>query len=154
MNSHVPLRLATLALAGPLALAGCITAGIPVDPQSAALTRAIGTDASAFYAALAGKSEPQCRYEQNMNFYAALAASTDTLRARLAAASTGAARLRSAAALASTIEAARASHALASARGDDPHGRCMAPGAIALNAGAIARASAALTASIPFEGDR
>ena len=153
MIYQLPLRLCC-ALDAPFALAGCLAAGLVPDPQSVSLAASLRAEAQNFYSALATEAEPQCRFEQNMNEYNRLDASAAALRQRVAASGGSAARMRAADALARAIAEARASHALASARSGDQHGPCMAPGAIALNADAIARASAAFAADTPAAGDQ
>lgn len=131
-------------LIAALTVAGCITAPILSDDEAAMLAATARTESGRFYAALAAASEPECSYEHNMNEYASLHATARRLSARLAQIHASAALLRAAGALVRTIEDSRISHQLASARTDDVNGACMAPGAIALNADAIARASQAI----------
>jgi hypothetical protein len=140
----------------PLALAACATLAPPPDPQSAALADALRNEAALFHAVLAAAPAPQCQYEHNMNEYVRLDEAAFRLKLRLAATGASPALLRAADALARTIEDARASHELASARIDDPSAECMAPGAIALNADAIARASQAIAdaGAGPAAGDQ
>ena len=135
-------------LAAPLALAACLTAAPPTDPQLADSARALQAQAARFYGALAIEAAPQCSYEQNKNYYDDLRLAAAAVQARIAARRTGLALAQAGKALVRLAEDARASHQAASARTDETHGPCMAPGAIALNAGAFDRAAAAIAAAI------
>ncbi len=152
-----PMRIALLRLlpilAAPFALAACMSAGPITDPEVAALAARLNSDAASYYAALAISRAPQCSYEQNKNSYDTLSASAGALQSRLAAVPTNPALTRAGSALTRLIDEARLSHHSASAKTDDTHGVCMAPGAIALNAQAIARASLAIAAT-QTTGDR
>ncbi len=140
-----------LCLAAALSLSGCITAPVS-DPQTAALSGAIGSEAGRYYAGLAAAASPECQYEHNVNTYIRLGDISSQLTARLAYRHAGAALIRAGNALSRTIDNARLSHQLASARTDDVNGPCMAPGAIALNADAIARASRAIASTQQASG--
>ena len=127
----------------PLALSACATLP-PPDREVARMANAISVEAGAHYAGLAVSQTPDCAYAASAAGYARLSAQAAQLTTHLAASRASAALNRAAAALAAAIEAARASHEAASARSDDMFGLCLAPDAIALNADALARASAAL----------
>ena len=140
-----------LTLAAAISLGGCITAP-DSDPQTAALAGAIGSEASRYYAGLAAAASPKCQYEHNVNTYARLGDISSQLTAALARRQASAALIRAGSALSRTIDNARLSHQLASARTNDTYGACMAPGAIALNADAIARASRAIASTQQASG--
>ena len=142
------------ALAAPLALAACLTAAPPTDPLLADSARALQAQAARFYGALAIEAAPQCSYEQNKNYYDDLRLAAAAVQARIAARRTGPALAQAGKALVRMADDARASHQAASVRTDDTHGLCMAPGAIALNAGAFDRAAAAIAASQTLAGDQ
>ena len=142
------------ALAAPLALAACLTATPPTDPQLADSARVLQAQAARFYGALAIESAPQCSYKQNKNYYDDLRVAAAAVQARIAARAAGPALARAGKALVRLADDARASHQAASARTDDVYGPCMAPGAIALNAGAFDRAAAAIAASQTLAGDQ
>ena len=142
------------ALAAPLALAACLTAAPSTDPQLADFARAFQAQAACFYGALAIESAPQCSYEQNKNYYDDLQDSAVAMQAGIAARGSGPALAQAGKALVRLVGDARASHQAASARTDDAYGPCMAPGAIALNAGAFDRAAAAIAASQTLAGDQ
>ena len=143
-----------LSLAAAFSLSGCITVPAVSDPQAAALAGAIGSEAGRYYAGLAATAAPECQYEHNMNIYARLGEISSQLTARLADRHANAALIRAGNALSRTINNARLSHQLASARTGDTNGACMAPGAIALNADAIARASRAIAGTQQVRGDQ
>ena len=143
-----------LCLAVAVSLSGCITAPPVSDPRAAALAGAIGSEAARYYAGLAAAAGPDCQYEHNMNTYARLGDISSQLTVRLADRHANAALIRAGNALSRTIDNARLSHQLASARTDDANGACMAPGAIALNADAITRASAAIASTQQASGDK
>ena len=130
-----------------LALAACATLAPRPDAEAAALADAVRSGSGAFYARLAATPAPECDYEHNMSEYTRMQENAGRLQAHLAQAQAGPALASAAQALARTITDARHSHELASARSDDPNGMCMAPGSIALNAGAIERASLAIAAA-------
>ena len=154
MVTQFRLPRASFALAAPLALGACATASLLTDPQAGALAEAVQSEAATLFTALGGQSAPQCSYEQNKNLYDRLAVSASLLQSHLATGRGSPALIRAADALARAIDDARSSHALASARSDDAFGLCMAPGAIALNADAINRASAAIGQAHSGQGDR
>ena len=129
------------ALAAPLALAACLSAAPPSDPRLGVAARSLQAQAARFYGALAIEAAPQCAYEQNKNYYDELRDSAAGLQARIAAGNASPGLAQAGRALTRLVEDARASHQAASAHTDDPHGPCMAPGAIALNAGAFERAA-------------
>jgi hypothetical protein len=149
----VTLRRAA-ALAAPLALAACLTANHPTDPQLADSARAFQAQAARFYGALAIESAPQCSYEQNKNSYDDLRVAAAAVQARIAARGAGPALAQAGKALVRLVNDARDSHQAASARTDDAYGPCMASGAIAVNAGALDRAAAAIAASQTPTGDQ
>lgn len=155
MPSRPTLSRASLAtfLSLPLVLLACVAQAPLADNHSAMLAQTLGTDAAAFFAGLAAKAAPECSYEQNKNSYNRLTTAANQLSDQVAASHAGLPRTRAAAALARAFEAARASHAAASARSDDIHGPCMAPGAIALNAEAIARAAAGMAGTQSSTGE-
>ena len=131
------------ALLMPLTLAACATVP-PPDREVARMADTIRAEAGAFYTGLAAKPSPDCAYAAHADRYADLSAQAEQLTSHLAASQASAMLQRAGTALAAAIEAARASHEAASARSDDRFGLCLAPGAIALNADALARASAAI----------
>ncbi len=143
-----------LSLAAAFSLSGCITVPAVSDPQAAALAGAIGSEAGRYYAGLAATAAPECQYEHNVNTYARLGEISSQLTARLVDRHANAALIRAGNALSRTINNARLSHQLASARTGDTNGACMAPGAIALNADAIARASRAIAGTQQVRGDQ
>lgn len=145
------LTLGTLAaMAAALSLSGCGETGRPTlsvppaDPEIARLDGDIATRAQALYAALPAKTAPDCAYDANMAAYAAMTADVDAMKQHAATRSDDGAMQRASTALAETIAKAEESHKLASAKTDDRFGACMAPGAITLNADAIARATKAI----------
>lgn len=144
----------TFASALALALAGCIARMPLEDSRSVNLAETLNADAATFFATLAEKPTPQCSYEQNKNFYEHLITAVHQLRDQLSISGASPARVRAASALARAIEAARASHEQASARINDLHGQCMAPGAIALNAEAIARAGSTIAIAPSITGEQ
>jgi hypothetical protein len=131
-------------LIAALLLGGCITGPVVRDSEAAAMALSIRSEAIGYYAGLSAESSTECGYEQNMNTYRRLQETAGRLSARLEQLDAGPALLRAADALARTLEGSRLSHQLASAKADDAYGVCMAPGAITLNADAIARASQAI----------
>ena len=118
---------AALSLSAAQLLAGCITAPPVQDPQAAALAEAINGETGRYFAGLAATAEPECDYEHNMNIYSHFSGIASQLEVRLAGRQAGAALIRAGNALSRTIEHARVSHELASARTDDTNGACMAP---------------------------
>ncbi len=142
------------AFAAPFALTACLTATPAADAQLAEAARTLQTQAARFYATLAIEAAPQCAYEQNKNSYDSLRVSVAAIQSRIAARGAGPALEHAGQALARLVEDARASHQAASARTDDAHGTCMAPGAIALNAGAFDRAAAAIALSQTPAGEQ
>ncbi len=141
-------------LAAPLVLAACISPGPAGDPQTVIAADTLRAEAASFYRALAATSAPQCSYEQNKNHYDDMTALTKALAERITVSGTSPIQVRAGVLLTRLIEDARAAHIAASARSDDPHGPCMAPGAIALNAAAIDRAGAAIAQAQAGEGDQ
>lgn len=142
------------ALAAPFALAACLTAASPTDPRVAEAARSFQDQSARFHAALAIEAAPRCSYEQNKNSYDELRAAAGELEVRVAAGAASPALVQAGRALSRLVENARASHQAASARTDDTHGPCMAPGAIALNAGALDRAAQAIADSQTPTGDQ
>lgn len=134
------------ALAAPFALAACLTAASPADPKIAEAARTFQDKAARFYAALAIEAAPLCAYEQNKTSYDALRVSAAEVEAHIDARAAPM-LARAGKALVRSVDQARASHQAASAQTGDPNGPCMAQGAIALNAGALDRAAAAIAAS-------
>ena len=128
----------------PLALAACVTAS-PPDLEVARIADAIHAEAASFYGGLAARPAPDCAYAPNQAAYASLAAQAALLTDHLAGSRASPMLKRAGTALAAAIGAARASHEAASARSGDAFAMCLAPDAIALNADALARASAAIT---------
>ena len=139
--------LTALSLIATFSLGGCITASPVQDPQTAVLAEAISSESGRYFALLTARAAPGCDYEHNMNEYARLGEISAQLTARLADRNAGAALMRAGHALSRTIELARISHQRASARTGDTNGACMAPGAITLNADAVARASRAIAST-------
>lgn len=137
-------------------LCGCLTSlnSATLDAEAIALAAGIRRDSSEFYAGLAGTPPPHCGYEQNRNTYGLLSRQSTVLEERLAKIGASAALVRAAAALSRTLAEARTSHRLASETSNDMHGVCMAPGAIALNAAAIARATETIGAALGAAGAR
>ena len=134
------------AICMPLALAACASLPLP-DREVARIADAIHAGAGDFYAGLAAKTSPDCAYAANAAGYAALGTQAAELHSHLAARRASAMLRRAGAALAAAIEGARASHEAASANIDDQFGLCLAPGALALNTDALARASAAIVST-------
>lgn len=139
---------ASLLCLAALGLTSCQTfAPVRPDPRVAELAGSIEQRSAAFFATLAGKQAPACDFAHNAPVYAELASLAGQLRDHAAAISASPAMRRAADALARTIATARSSHERASAEASDPAGVCMAGGAIALNADAVARASRAIAAT-------
>ena len=130
-----------------LALAGCAIMPRPADPQITSLSDTIRIEAGTFFAGLAAKAAPDCAYQANSSAYDNLAALAGQLNSHLSGNQASNALIKASDALQRTIVDSRASHQAASAKTDDANGICMAPGAIALNAEAVARASAAIAAT-------
>ncbi len=149
--SAIPRRVA--ALVAPFALAACLTAASPTDPKIAEAARAFQDQAARIHAALAIEAAPQCAYEQNKNYYDELRASAAEIEASIDVRAAPM-LVRAGKALTWLVEDARASHRAASAQTGDTHGPCMAPGAIALNAGALDRAASAIAVSQAPAGDQ
>ncbi|MEO6716624.1 MAG: hypothetical protein ABIM50_05180 [Novosphingobium sp.] len=141
------LPLQRLALFGPLLLTACVMLPHPADPQIVSLAKAVEAEAGTFFGELAGKRGPDCSFEANADGYDRLAQRAAALKLEISLGHGSPALVLASDALLRTLVDARASHAEASARIDDVHGACMAPGAIALNAEAVARASAAIAAT-------
>ena len=138
----------------PLALAACAMLPKPADPQIVSLADAIHHQASIFYAGLAGKLAPECAFAANSAGYDRLVTRATELKNHISGNRASPALVRASEALERTIVDARASHEAASARSDDTFGLCLAPGALALNADAIARAGAALSSTQNRAGDQ
>lgn len=136
-----------LALLVPIALSGCALLPRLADPQVVTLATRISTEASVFFTGLATRQTPDCAFQANFGTYDHLAVLADALKQHLSANGASPALIQASDALLRTIGDARASHAAASARTDDPAGTCMVPGAIDLNAEAIARASQAIAST-------
>ena len=136
-----------LAVLGPLLLTACAMLPRPADPQIVSLARTVSAQAGSFFAGLASKQAADCGFDANSDAYKSLAELAAALNQHIAAHQGSAALVQASAALERTLADARASHAAASAKTDDANGACMAAGAIALNAEAIARAIAAIAAT-------
>ena len=95
-------------------------------------------------AALRTKAAPECGFTPNAQAYAQMRADAAALGSRVSA--DDAPMRRAADGLTRAITDAERVHQLASQTTDDRHGLCLAPGAITLNADAIARATAAINA--------
>ena len=145
------LHLPILAL---LALAGCAIMPRPADPIFTALVESIRTDSATFFAGLSDKQAPDCALAANTGAYDHLAMLAKNLKTRIYDDKSSPALVAASDAMLRTIDDARASHAAASANTGDSNGPCLAPGAIALNADAIARASAAIAAALSATGGR
>ncbi|PZQ59008.1 MAG: hypothetical protein DI544_12555 [Sphingomonas taxi] len=126
-----------LALATGVLLDGCAT--IAADPEARRLNSAVEQQASTFYAALPAKAAPDCGFDASAPTYAAMRADAAAMEAHTP--EKDRAMRRAAAALTHVIDESARSHQLASASTDDRFGACMAPGAITLNADAVARAT-------------
>lgn len=146
------LRRLIMALSGLVSLTDCALLPHPADSQVVSLAEKVGTDAGTFFSELAAKSDKDCDLAANTDAYNHLAELAAALKLHIAAHHGGPALVRASDALLRTLADARAAHAAASAKSDDTNGACMAPGAIALNAEAIARASAAIAATQTAEG--
>jgi hypothetical protein len=150
------LRRLIMALFGPvslsLSLTCCALMPHPADLQLVSLAGKVGADAGAFFTELATKSDKDCAYAANATGYDHLAELAASLKLHIATSKASPALVVASDALLRTLADARAAHAAASAKVDDPNGACMAPGAIALNAAAIARASAAIAATQTVQG--
>ncbi len=144
MSPYLMCRLLCLLAAAPLA--ACVTGESleTSDPKAIVFVDEIRRDASEFYASLTATVAPQCSYEQNGNTYDLLGEKASRLRARLGEVGASSTLLQAADAISRTIADARTSHRLASETSADIYGVCMAPGAIALDASALARASDAI----------
>jgi hypothetical protein len=136
-----------LAFLAPIALIGCALLPRPADPQSVLLTTSISSEADTFFSGLATKQFPDCAFPANTGAYDYLAALAEALKQRLSTNHASPALVQASDALIRTIGDARASHIAASATTDDAGGACMVPGAITLNADAVARARAAIAAT-------
>jgi hypothetical protein len=141
------LALYRLAFLAPIALTGCALLPPPGDLQVVSLVTNISTEADTFFTGLATKQFPDCAFHANTGAYDHLAALAEALKQRLFTNHASPALVQASDALLRTIGDARASHIAASAKTDDAGGACMVPGAIALNAEAVARASAAIAAT-------
>jgi hypothetical protein len=114
----------------------------PPDEQLVSLNDAVAARASTLFASLQGKTAPECGFAANAQAYAGMRADVAALGGRVAA--EDAPMRRATTSLAGAVAAAERSHQLASGATDDRHGLCLSPGAITLNADAIARATAAI----------
>lgn len=140
-----PERREVAAAVPALLLGACATVGLsvpPADPEVARLSAAVGERAAAFYAGLPARTAPDCGFAAGEPTYAAMRADAAALAGRVPGGD-GAMR-RAAAGLTRAVAAAERSHRLASETTDDPSGPCLAPGAITLNADAVARATKAV----------
>ena len=146
------LRRLITALFGLVSLTCCALLPLPADLQLASLAGNVGSDASTFFTELAAKSGKDCDFSENAAAYDHLAELAGALKLHIATSKASPALVVAGDALLRTLADARAAHAAASAKVEDPNGACMAPGAIALNAAAIARASAAIAATQGAEG--
>ena len=145
-------RQIILALFGLVSLTCCALLPRLADPQVVTLAQKVGSDASTFFADLAAKGDKDCSFAENAAAYDHLTELATALNAHIAASKSSPALVLASQALLRTLADARASHVAASVKTDDANGACMAPGAIALNAAAIARASAAIAATQTAEG--
>lgn len=145
-------RRIIMALFGLVSLTCCALLPRLADPQVITLAGTVNAEAGTFFAGLAAKQDPDCAFQANSEGYDHLAALAAALKLHIAASKAGPALVVASDALLRSLADARAAHAAASARTDDMHGACMAPGAIALNAAAIARASAAIAATQTVQG--
>ena len=141
------LRRLTMSLFGLVSLTCCALLPRPADLQLISLAGAVSTDAGAFFTRLAAKQGSDCALSANAAAYDHLAELAGALKLHIAASKSSPALVMASDALLRTLADARAAHAAASARTDDANGVCMAPGAIALNAEAVARASAAIAST-------
>jgi hypothetical protein len=151
MITSVKLIL-TSGLLAPMLLSGCITSRALPDPVVIALAQNIHDRSMTHHTMLGAARSPECDYESNKSFYSGLEERAAELRDHLAERRASEPLIRAAEALVRTIVDAAQSHQLASAVVDDVNDSCLAPVAIALNADAIARASAALAATQQSEG--
>lgn len=123
-----------------IAAGGCASVP-PADPVVSTSAEQIANEAKTFYAALATKPAPDCSLDANAAGYAGLRTDAGKLREHVEAAGKDPALLNAVTELDKALTRAERSHQLASARTDDPSGLCLAPGALTLNADAIARAT-------------
>lgn len=138
--------LASVPMLALLLLGGCQTitdvVAAPLrDAEVVRLNGEIAGEASGFYAGLRGKTAPACDYDSNRASYAALRDKAQALQQHVAATPGDRALADATTGLGKTIASAELSHQRASAVTTDPSGACMAPGAIGLNADAVARAA-------------
>ena len=145
-------RRLIMALFGLVSLTCCALLPRLTDPQVASLADKVNSDAGAFFADLAAKSDKDCGFAENAAAYDHLTELAAALKAHISVSKGSPALLLASDALLRTLADARAAHAAASAKVDDLYGACMAPGAIALNAEAVARASKAIAATQLIEG--
>ena len=148
------LRRLTMSFFSLVSLTCCALLPRPADLQLISLAGAVSADAGAFFTRLAAKQGSDCSLSANSDAYDHLTELAGALKLHIAASQSSPALVLASDALLRTIADARAAHAAASARTDDVHGACMAAGAIALNADAIARASAAIAATQNATGAR
>lgn len=143
-----------LAFCLAVSAAACSTITRGGDPQVAAMAQAIHDEADTFYALLAAKTTPDCDLAHNAAAYDHLDTMALSLQAHIAEVNGGPALERAAASLARTLTDVRESHMLASANPNDRDGVCLPAAAIALNRGAVDRASAAMAASQSSQGEQ
>lgn len=136
-----------MALFGLASLTCCALLPHLADLQVVSLAEKVGAEASTFFTELAARSAKDCALSANSEAYVHLAELAGALKLHIAENHGSPALVLASDALQRTLADARAAHAAASAKTDDTNGPCMAPGAIALNAGAIARASKAIAAT-------
>lgn len=138
------------ALAATLLLGACESIGLPVpsvppaDREVVRLNEAIGGRASTLYAGLPAKTAPDCAFAANEAAYGSMRADAGALEQRVAAGPEDRVMTNAAKSLTRAVTAAENSHRRASANTGDRFGACMAPRAIDINAGAIARATDAI----------
>jgi hypothetical protein len=146
---NIPAAWCLMLMAGVLPIAGCNGLGPPIssgrqslDPEITRLAASIGDRSSMLYGSLPGKTAPDCSFSAKESVYAAMKADAAALQARVPLGD-GPLR-RTAASVVSTVDRVSLSHEKASANTGDRFGACLAPGAITLNADAIARATKAV----------
>ncbi|MEG3166520.1 hypothetical protein U1701_18270 [Sphingomonas sp. PB2P19] len=116
----------------------------PPDAEIARINDLIRRESAAFYTELAGKTAPGCAHDSNSLRYVLLRDRAQSLVQRAATTPGDRPMQNAAAGLAKAVDAAERVHERASATTADPSGVCMAPGAITLNADAMARATTAI----------
>ena len=136
-------KVTPLTLTAALLVLGCKSLNVPPpNEQSVCLNDAVAARASTLYASLQSKAGPESGFVGNAQAYGATRADVAALGGRVAA--EDAPMRRATTSLAGAVAAAERSRQLASRTADDRHGLCLSPGAITLNADAIARATAAI----------